>query len=494
MGAEPVAGGYTGRTKFVGGQDLIEKFAQERAFASEMDFARFLHEIEPRRSVSGWRAAISRWKMEDKENIFQIPPDEYSETTPSRIRVYYDKSNDVYLTMLDNANEMIAVSGETHREMRRAYSKDGSNLSMREMSREFGFPEAWVYEYVKINRWNHQMDIHTDEEVQSRTEQDLIQEIVDTKRNIVLEKANREYWREISKDADKMRLLDAHLLNDFRDALKTQNLATKSVGKLKMAKAEPFAVVISPTDLHFGEKCWIDETGNEYDTEEARLRLLDRTKNLISRLPGRPEKIFLATGSDWFHVDNPQGSTTKGTLQDMSTTPTQIFMDGCLLAREHIELLRKVSSVEVVFMRGNHDRHMALALMMYLSAVYENTDDVKVICNPMIRQYLTWGNNLLGFTHGDGVKGNDLPLLMATEERKAWGDCEHHTWFHGHLHHMKLTEKGGTTVVQLPSLAGNDRWTFSKGYTDSRPGICAHLLDKDLGLIGNLFAPVIPNE
>ena len=181
-------------------------------------------------------------------------------------------------------------------------------------------------------------------------------------------------------------------------------------------------------------------------------------------------------------------------MQDMSTTPTQIFLDGCLLAREHIELLRAVCPIEVVFMRGNHDRHMALALMMYLNAVYENIDDVNVICDPSLRQYISWGNNLLGFTHGDGVKGADLPLLMASEERRSWGLCEHHTWFHGHLHHQKLTEKGGTTIVQLPSLAGNDRWTFSKGYTDARPGICAHLLDKDLGLIGNLFAPVIADE
>ena len=41
--------------------------------------------------------------------------------------------------------------------------------------------------------------------------------------------------------------------------------------------------------------------------------------------------------------------------------------------------------------------------------------------SPKLRQYITWGNNLLGFTHGDGVRGMIYLLLMATEQRKGWG-------------------------------------------------------------------------
>ena len=45
-----------------GGYDLITKYAKERDFESESEFARFLHEVEPTRSVDGWRGAILRWK------------------------------------------------------------------------------------------------------------------------------------------------------------------------------------------------------------------------------------------------------------------------------------------------------------------------------------------------------------------------------------------------------------------------------------------------
>lgn len=80
---------------------------------------------------------------------------------------------------------------------------------------------------------------------------------------------------------------------------------------------------------------------------------------------------------------------------------------------------------------------------------------------------------------------------MATEERSSWGEHEHHVWFHGHLHHQRLLETSGVIIIQLPSLAGHDRYHYRKGFVLARAGISAHLIDKELGLIGNLFAPVI---
>jgi hypothetical protein len=249
-----------------------------------------------------------------------------------------------------------------------------------------------------------------------------------------------------------------------------------------------YALVISPTDFHWGKYGWVDEVGETYNFDEARKRLMEKTQELICRLPSRPEKIILATGSDWFHVDNDAGTTTKGTPQDMCGSPAEILMTGCQMAREHIELLRQVAPVEVVFMPGNHDRMSAIALMMYLSAAYENTQDCKIIVSPSTRQYVRYGNNLMGFIHGDGAR--NLVELMSNEKRELWGECQHHTWFHGHLHHRQVVEKGGCLIVQLPSLAGHDRYHARQGYTTSVAGLSAHFIDKEKGLVGTLFAPV----
>jgi len=475
-----------------GGQDLITKYAKSHTFATEMEFARFLHDLEPARSISAWRGAIQRWVKIDPNNTFKHLDQEYSDaltTSISQIRVYYDKASDMYVTKL--SNELTAVKGDVHRNMKHAYSKDGKNMTLDEMSREFGVSPSWLSQYIKVSGWTHGMDIFTDEELIDTPEDVLINTLLESKRQVVLEKANKKYWANIKKDAEIFNSMEEYWIEEFKSLLPTQNLAPKKVKLLNMKKVRPYAVVLSPTDLHYGKGGWIDEVGEEYSLEEARHRLLDRTSNLISRLSGKPDKIIVATGSDWFHVDNEAGTTTRGTPQDMAASPAQILMDGCKLAREHIDMLRVVSPVEIVFMRGNHDRHTALALMMYLDAVYENAKDVTVVVSPKTRQYISWGNNLLGFTHGDGVKGVDLPAIMATEKRSEWGLCEHHIWFHGHLHHQKLTETSGVIIVQLPSLAGHDRYHYQKGYVMSRAGLCAHLIDKELGLIGNLFSPVV---
>ena len=454
-----------------------------------MEFARFLHDISPQKSVSAWRGVVQRWKSANPTINYKKMMGVNKHQTMIRMKSYFDEKKDLYIIHVNN--ELTAVKGETHRAMKKAYSNDGGALSVDKMAQQFGLAPSWLAEYIKSNNWTHGMDIFTDEQIESNSEEELITDLLRSKRQLVAKKASKKYWDSVRKNADKLVILEEVWANEFKEIISKENLAPRKVTPIKLKKSKPYAVVLSPTDLHYGKGSWIDETGESYTLEEARFRLLDRTNNLISRLPGKPEKMIIATGSDWFHVDNEAGTTTAGTPQDMSASPARILIDGCKLAREHIDMLRQVAPIEVVFMRGNHDRHTALALMLYLDAVYENCKDVIITVSPKLRQYIKWGNNLLGFTHGDGVRGNDLPAVMATEERTAWGEQEHHVWFHGHLHHQRLLETSGVIIIQLPSLAGHDRYHYRKGFVLSRAGICAHLIDKELGLIGNLFSPVV---
>ena len=77
-------------------------------------------------------------------------------------------------------------------------------------------------------------------------------------------------------------------------------------------------------------------------------------------------------------------------------------------------------------MRGNHDKHSSLTLMLYLAAVYENEEDVEVKIDPKVRQYAAYGSTLIGFTHGDGTSHAALPSIMAAEGLKwAARICEY---------------------------------------------------------------------
>lgn len=472
------------RAKNEYGYDLIAKFYDESK--SVLSIARMLHEKDPTKSVKGWEMSIYRWKRGDRETTTGHQEEEIDVETLNTT-YHYNSHTDTYYTYLAIADQMVAVDGDKHRAMKEAYSNMvGKAASMNEICRDFGIPRAWFDEYRRRHGWTHDMSPFTDEEVAVTEIDQLVEDLVLKKKHLLHEKFERRKWKEIEDSAEKFDMFNIYVLNEFKQLVSEAPKATERVSLIE--DNTEYSLVISPTDFHWGKYGWVDEVGETYDFEEARKRLMEKTEELICRLPSRPEEIILATGSDWFHVDTDAGTTTKGTPQDMCGSPAEILMTGCQLAREHIELLRQVAPVKVVFMAGNHDRMSAVALMMYLSAVYENTKDCEVVVSPSTRQYIQYGNNLLGFIHGDGAK--NLVELMSNEERQLWGECEHHAWFHGHLHHRQVVEKGGCLIVQLPSLAGHDRYHARQGYTTSKAGLAAHLIDKQKGLIATFFAPV----
>jgi len=468
------------------GHDLILEFFD--ANKSIMDNARMLHDMDNKKSVKGWEMSITKMKHSGILNITveeKVEKNVFAEKVPESY--FYDQVNDEYFTFLSTANTMIKVEGDRHRAMKVAYSSMvGKPASINEVCREFGIPRAWFDEYRRRHGWTRDMDIYTDEQIMDSNVEQLVEDLVLKRRHELHKKFERKKWKEIEEDADKYRMFETNVLADFKNLI--QEKAT-SVSQLSLPVSnDPFSLVISPTDFHWGKYGWVDEVGETYDFDEAKKRLMGKTQELIKRLYSKPEQIIISTGSDWFHVDNDAGTTTKGTPQDMIGSPAEILMTGCKLAREHIDLLRQVAPVKVVFMPGNHDRMSAIALMMYLSAVYEDCEDCEVVVSPSSRQYVEYGNNLLGFIHGDGAK--NLEELMSCEQRELWGKCQHHTWFHGHLHHRKVLESKGCMIIQLPSLAGHDRYHARQGYTTSQAGLAAHIIDKEKGIIGSMFAPV----
>jgi hypothetical protein len=474
---------------YTGGTELIEKFAIDRHFTSTMEFAEFLHSIEPARSVHAWRVAITRWVK--KGNTFR----DYNLEAPEQAtgsKIYYDKSNDKYIVMMDIIEGLLVIDGDKHRNMKQKYSDVGGGLTIDDMARHFEMPASVVSEYIRVNKWKHGMQPFTDEEVISNTLDDMVDRFLDIRKIEIMTKAENKKWKQIEKQAEAYTLLEEGLSKEFFKILSEQK--PSPIKSRPMESKGNYAVVLSPTDLHFGKYGWVDEVGQTYDLDTAEARVLGKTEELLCRLPSKPDKFFVGVGSDWFHVDNDIGTTTKGTAQDMAATPAQILMQGCNLARKHIDLLRTVSDVELVFMGGNHDRHTSIMLMMYLDAYYKTCEDVSITLSPNIRQYVTYGNNLIGFTHGDGKVMNKLSSLMANEARKDWGNTQNHLWFHGHLHHQSVKEMGGCLIFQLPSLAGEDRYHSRNGYVMARAGLSAYIIDKELGMVGSLFAPVIHHE
>jgi len=399
---------------------------------------------------------------------------------------YYDQTTDIYITFLKSGH--LKVSGHAHRGLKQAYSNwDGKPETINTLCREYQIPRAYLTQYIRIHGWTHDSEPFSDEAVATTPVEVLVNDALLQRKHQLAKQYNAAQYQEIEMDAQKWRDIEQGVLPAIEKSITAQR---HPIERLKLREANrAYSVVIAPQDFHWGGYGWIDETGETYNRVEAERRIVSKTEELASLLPGRPEKIYVSVGGDWFHTDGDHASTTKGTPMEADGSPSEILITGMEMARKHIDSLRQIAPVELVFMGGNHDRSNSLALLMYLSAWYRHDNDVTIHRTPKLRSYISYRDTLIGFTHGDKVKAKDLGHLMANEASEQWGQSKSRIWFTGHLHHEVVREIGGIVQYQLPSLSGTDRWHARQGFTTARAGICAHLIGES-GVFMSLFAQV----
>jgi len=245
-------------------------------------------------------------------------------------------------------------------------------------------------------------------------------------------------------------------------------------------------------DLHYGKLCWAAETGESYDIKhaervfkEAVLRLRD------SCLPYGISRFLLPVGNDFLNVDNAARTTTAGTPQDEDGRWQRTFRGGLDLFIWAIDTLLEKGPVDIVAVPGNHDFERLYYLVCALSCQYRNTPQVTIDNRPTVRKYVEFGNTLLGFTHSDKELDKNLPLIMAVEQKHAWGRVKFREFHCGHIHHDRqrdfqpLLDHLGVTVRWLRALSAADAWHVGKGYRAHR-GSTAFVHHPERGLVAEL--------
>ena len=222
-------------------------------------------------------------------------------------------------------------------------------------------------------------------------------------------------------------------------------------------------------DPHFGMLSWARETGDNFDLGIAEQLTIQAIDHLASCVPPAHEAILLNLG-DFFHADNSTNRTpNSGAQLDVDGRFARIAEVGLrAMVRCIRRLLEKHQIVRVRCNRGNHDPHQAFMLALALNATFENEPRVDVDLSPASFYYFRWGKVLIGSTHGDGAKLNDLPLIMATDRAEDWGATEYRHWHCGHFHHDQSKEHPGVTVETHRTLAGRDSWHTHQGYRSGR--------------------------
>lgn len=199
------------------------------------------------------------------------------------------------------------------------------------------------------------------------------------------------------------------------------------------------------------------------------------------------KKVLFISGNDALNVDNVQLTTTRGTPQEMSVSITEAI-DQMSSLYESVILYCKAKKIDIVmvYSAANHD-HLLSYVVSYGLADKHN---IESIMNLEARNYIRYGNNLFGFTHGDKTKDEQLPSLMSVEKPLEWGITKHRYFFRGHKHHKERKDFRGCTVIGMRSLSSSDKWHRDSGYVGSPRGTEGFLVDKNRGIIAEYLITI----
>jgi hypothetical protein len=257
--------------------------------------------------------------------------------------------------------------------------------------------------------------------------------------------------------------------------------------KLKRSKStDGHLLVIDPADVHIGKLCSALEVGEDYNTNIAVKRVKEGVQGILDKAKGfNIDKINFIGGNDILHIDTPHRKTTSGTPQDTDGMWYENFLNAKRVYVDALEMLLTVADVHFTFNPSNHDYISGFFLADVIKTHFRNCKNITFDCSISHRKYFKYHNNLIGTTHGDGAKMQDLPLLMAGES-KDWSSVKFRYIYTHHVHHKTSKDfQANVTVESLRSPSGTDSWHNRNGYT-SKKAIEGFIHSKENGQVARL--------
>ena len=242
---------------------------------------------------------------------------------------------------------------------------------------------------------------------------------------------------------------------------------------LRQSKEKDYSVSAATVypigDPHIGMYAWKEECGEDFDTDIAEREIVKVFQRLAQLAPPTEEAVILNLG-DFFHADNSASRTVRsGNPLDTDTRWANVLRVGIRIMFQIITAaLYRHKKVTVRNCIGNHDDHSAIALTYALAESFRFAENVTIETSPSMFWYWKFGKNLVGATHGDKTKLIDLPLVMAHDVPKWWGETLHRYWYTGHVHHKQVLEEGGVIAESFRTLAPRDSYHAGRKYRAGR--------------------------
>jgi len=209
-------------------------------------------------------------------------------------------------------------------------------------------------------------------------------------------------------------------------------------------------LVVDLADIHFGKLCGAQETGQDYNIDEARHRTIEGTKSILRASSGVGiGRILFVMGNDILHTDNGK-TTTSGTPQDTDGTFFQAFRAAQYASIDAIKECADIADTDLIHCMSNHDWRSGWGLSQTIAAHFKSHPNVRATdynMSEVHRKYYGFERNALMLTHGDGTKEEKIIGHFMQEAKSLVASCDH---FYALLHHMhhKMNKRRGVDVFQ----------------------------------------------
>jgi len=246
-------------------------------------------------------------------------------------------------------------------------------------------------------------------------------------------------------------------------------------------------LVIDPADIHIGKLATSFETGEDYNSQIAVKRVKEGVQGILDKSSGfNIDAILFIAGNDILHIDTPKRQTSAGTPQDTDGMWYENFLVAKKLYIDVLDSLMSVADIHVMYNPSNHDYTNGFFLADAIKSWYRDCKNITFDTSISHRKYYRYHNNLIGTTHGDGAKQQDLPILMAQEAKEDWSKTKHRYVYTHHVHHKVSKDYIGVTVEALRSPSGTDSWHHRNGYQHAPKAVEGFIHSKEHGQLARL--------
>jgi len=275
------------------------------------------------------------------------------------------------------------------------------------------------------------------------------------------------------------------IIEGIKDALQEYRGTSEPVQHMGLIQEDCLHTMVMG-DAHFGSLAHQDETKiADFDSEIA-YRVMQGAVDYLTQAAPPTKNV-----GDALHTDNRSNKTVgHGHALDVDSRYYRIikvFVWSMIHAVRR--MLEKHEKVTVFNAAGNHDPDSTHWIQLSLALYFENEPRVDVIQDPGHYQMYRFNDVMLGITHGDGAKMEELPNIMAHLWASDWGQTRHRHWITGHIHHRTVKEFTGCKVESFNTLAPSDAWHAKSGYFAARE-MHSLIFHKEHGLVARNICPV----